>query len=361
MHGIFSRLSRRQFITSCAAALSVLGMEHKSVFDVAEAVEKIAANKVPVFWISAQTCGGCSASAMNSVDPVFSSLILNSISLRIHPEFGGLGSSDIFSEIEKAYRSKYILIVDGSVPIGEDDRLCIIGHEDEKPVLAGSIIKKLGQNASAVIAAGTCASFGGINRNDNKTVTGVRQGLGLENVINIPGCPPHPDWMVLTLLHLIMEGKPPALDSKNRPEVFFGRTIHDQCQRLSAFNNGDFADSSGKYLDNGFCLYKLGCKGPMTLADCPSRLWNEGTSWCVASGGICVGCTQPEFMRDLAPLHQKLPDVSIPGIFGTRASADAIGAVLGGIAAISIAIHFMGGLFSGRFRNEQGNDDNGKA
>lgn len=346
MKSLFAELSRRQFVKSCAVALSILGLEHRSVTDVAEAAEKILARKAPILWVSSQTCGSCCDALIHSRDPGMLDLIFDTISLRAHPRLGSKGGIDFYNEIEQAQKLKYILIVDGSIPIGEDERLSLAGFDNSKPITTKEFILRLSSRASAIIALGTCASFGGINRNDDGTVLGIRDAFGFDNIINIPGCAPNPDWLVLTLLGLVMEGKPPKLDDHLRPTNLYGHTIHDRCQRRGAFDDGDFVEDLEKDSTKIGCLYKQGCKGPVTFGDCPSRLFNSGTSWCVASGGNCVGCTQPEFMRDLAPLHHRLADVNIPFMAGTRVAADRVGMAAGIATAAGIAIHFIGRLAS---------------
>jgi len=130
--------------------------------------------------------------------------------------------------------------------------------------------------------------------------------------VNIPGCPPHPDWFAGTVASLILNGLPGAdeLDDNLRPHLFYGKLIHEYCPRRAYFDEGKFAKKFG---DEG-CLYELGCKGPITYADCPLRLWNNGTNWCVGAGAPCQGCTQPEFPDLVAPLYEKLVDVELPVI-----------------------------------------------
>jgi hydrogenase small subunit len=131
-------------------------------------------------------------------------------------------------------------------------------------------------------------------------------------LINVPGCPPHPDWFVGTVAQVLLSGLPDTehLDDYLRPRAFFGQLIHENCPRRAWFDEGKFAKHPG---DEG-CLYELGCKGPITYADCPTRRWNAAVSWCIGAGGPCAGCTQPEFPDVVAPLYEKIVDVDIPNI-----------------------------------------------
>ncbi|MCM8774480.1 MAG: NiFe hydrogenase, partial [Candidatus Omnitrophica bacterium] len=126
-------------------------------------------------------------------------------------------------------------------------------------------------------------------------------GIG-KTVINIPGCPAHPDWIIGTLIHIIFYGMP-ELDFLYRPKLFFGKTIHESCSRYYYFSENRFASSLG---EEG-CLINLGCRGPYTRADCPLRAWNNGVNWCVESGGMCVGCCSPNFPDGFSPIYSALP------------------------------------------------------
>jgi hydrogenase small subunit len=170
----------------------------------------------------------------------------------------------------------------------------------------------------AVIALGTCAAFGGIpaaapNPTGARPVKEFLDSKGISKpLVNIPGCPPHPDWFTGTVAGIILNGLPTAddLDDLLRPKAFYGKLIHENCPRRAYFDEGKFAKNPG---DEG-CLYGLGCKGPITYADCPLRRWNNGTNWVIGAGAPCNGCTQPEFPDGTAPFYEKLVDVELPTI-----------------------------------------------
>ncbi|MBM4045664.1 MAG: iron hydrogenase, partial [Planctomycetes bacterium] len=123
-------------------------------------------------------------------------------------------------------------------------------------------------------------------------------------VVNVPGCPPHPDWLLGTVASIVLKGLPGVgdVDDIGRLKVFFGGLIHDNCPRRGFFDAGQFA----KRLSEPGCLYELGCKGPQTYADCPTRHWNNGVNWCIGNGSPCHGCVEPEFPDQVSPLYRKL-------------------------------------------------------
>jgi len=104
--------------------------------------------------------------------------------------------------------------------------------------------------------------------------------------------------------------KPRELDELKRPKVFYGNLIHENCPRRAYFDEGKFAKRFGE----PGCLNELGCKGPVTHADCPIRLWNHGTSWCIGAGSPCIGCCEPGFPDLVAPFYKKLDDANMPMI-----------------------------------------------
>ncbi len=282
----------------------------------------------PVIWLQCATCTGCSVSVLNSVSPSIKNVLVDEVlpgkhvNLRFHATVMAGAGDAIIKEMEMTYqrqKGKYILVVEGAIPTaGNASDYGSIGEEDEKAVSMLDRVESLGRDALAVVALGTCAAFGGIAAGTpNPTgCIGVGDLFRRYNIstplINVPGCPPHPDWFVGTLAKVLLLGlpKPEELDEHRRPKDFYGQLIHENCPRRAYFDEGKFARAFGE----PGCLNELGCKGPVTYADCPTRLWNHGVNWCIGSGSPCIGCVEPGFPDLLAPFYQKLTEVALPNI-----------------------------------------------
>jgi hydrogenase small subunit len=115
-------------------------------------------------------------------------------------------------------------------------------------------------------------------------------------VIKLPGCPCHPDWFLGTLAHIILYGEP-QLDDRDRPLMFYSTLIHDRCPRRSYFDKGIFATKLGEKT----CMFKLGCRGPVTRVDCPVRQWNDYVNWPIKDDTPCIGCAQFGFPDAMEP------------------------------------------------------------
>ena len=281
----------------------------------------------PILWLQGGSCSGCSVSLLNSVSPTARNIIVDEIipgkhlNIRFHPTLMAGAGDAVVDELERTRKEAqggYLLVVEGSVPLGAGGAYAMIGERDGKEISMHSWVKSLSEDALAVIAVGTCAAFGGIPAgapNPTESV-GVQEVLSSEGIttplINVPGCPPHPDWFVGTVASLLLHGLPKEedLDEYLRPKAFYGQLIHDNCPRRAYYDVGKFA----KKLGDPYCLYEMGCKGPVTHADCPIRLWNNGVNWCVGSGAPCIGCVEPTFPDVVAPVYEKITDEALPNI-----------------------------------------------
>jgi hydrogenase small subunit len=330
------KLNRRQFVKYCAALATTMGITFSGE-EISSAIEE-ASEKPPVIWFEAQGCGGCLASMINSAAPSFGSVILDLLSIKYQPELSFDSDNKAVSAIDQVVQSgKHVLIVSGAVSTADDGAYCrILKDKSGKILSAKDAIQLAGKKASAVLAVGTCSSFGGITSAfEQFRVMELKTILPSKQVINIPGCPPHPDWVLGTILNMLLYGRTPEIDKLGRPNMFFSQSVHDNCPRRGNFEKGEFAVTLG---ESDKCFYKLGCKGPDTFADCPKRKWNDNVNWCVQANSVCIGCANPRFYNGLSPLSSVLPEVSVP-VFG-RQQVDDIGKV--GVAAtvVGIGAHF---------------------
>ena len=275
--------------------------------------------EVPAVYIAGAACSGCSISLINTVSPSVQNLLVDPvipgkhISLRFHAVLmAGQGEPvvKVLRDTAKQKPGEFLLIIDGGIPTGEDGLFCRLGELDGKEVTMMEMSAELAKDALAVLAVGTCASFGGIPSGEPnparvKSVMGFLKEQGINKpIINVPGCPPHPDWIVGTVADILINGlpTPDKLDEVLRPKLFFGQLIHDNCPRRAYFDAGQFA----RHPSEPGCLFEIGCKGPYTYADCPTRHWNNGVSWCIGAGAQCIGCVEPNFHDRLAPMFEKI-------------------------------------------------------
>lgn len=343
------KLSRRDFIKICAASGAAAGLSQLWIPALAEALGDSAQEKPPVVWIQGSACGGCSTSLINTVHPGARELLSEVINLSFHPN---LITGTPPMETARNNKGNFILVVEGAIPKANKGAFNIVGEDSSgNEITFIDVLSNLGSQAGSVVAVGSCASYGGISAaepNDAYCV-GIENIIDAGKVVNVPGCPPHPDWVIGTLSHLLLYGKP-ELDDFGRPRLFYNNLIHNNCPLRQHFDNSNFAKKIG---DKG-CMLLLGCKGPITFGDCPTRHWNGVSSWCVSSGAPCTGCTAPSFPELTMPFYQRMPEVNVPGI---TASADNIGMGLGAATAAGIAVHFAGSLVKGRVGANKSNKE----
>ncbi|UCH34304.1 MAG: hydrogenase small subunit [Armatimonadota bacterium] len=279
----------------------------------------------PAIWLQCAGCSGCSVALLNAESPTAKNFVVDQlvpgahVSLRFHPTIMAASGEMALTmtEAPAVPESGYLLVVEGAVPTAHE-RYGGVGEKAGRHLDMLSKVRELAQNAMAVISVGTCSSFGGIpaghpNPTACKPVTEVLEEVGISTpVINIPGCPPHPDWFVGAVASLLLFGMPqPAdLDVLRRPKRFFGKLIHENCPRRADFEAGKFARAIGE----PGCLYELGCRGPITSADCPERMFNSAINWCIKAGSPCMGCVEPEFPDVVSPLYRKTPEQELPHI-----------------------------------------------
>lgn len=294
------RITRRDFLKWAATSAAALGLSQLDMLQ----LEKVLAdsNSPAVIWIQGASCTGCSVSLLNVTDPVtIDTVLTSSISMKYHPNLSATAGNMAMEKVEYEMVNKlgnYILVVEGSVPTGANGKYCIVGEKtDGTHWTMDQAVRDLAANAKYVIAAGTCAAYGGIP-GGNPNPTGV---VRLDNivdstkVVNLPGCPVHPTNLVQTILNLITSGMP-ALDSERRPESMFYMKLHGRCPLRGT--------QKAKKIGDLGCMVNLGCKGQRTYVNCAFTKWNNGVNWCINSNHPCIGCAAPEFPDGTAPIYK---------------------------------------------------------
>ncbi|MTW19955.1 hydrogenase small subunit [Allochromatium palmeri] len=321
-------LSRRGFLKLCATTASLMALPPSLAPAIAAALEQ--ARRPSVIWLSFQECTGCTESLTRSHAPTLEDLIFDFISLDYHHTLqaasGEAAEAARFQAMEEN-KGQYLVIVDGSIP-GPDANpgfSTVAGHSNY------DILMETVEHAAAVIAVGTCAAFGGLPQ-ARPNPTGAMSVMDLvrdKPVINVPGCPPIPMVITGVVAHYLVFGRLPELDAYHRPLAFYGQSIHDRCYRRPFYDKGLFAERfDDEGARQGWCLYRLGCKGPTTYNACATMKWNDGTSWPIEAGHPCLGCSEPKFW-DAGGFYEP---VSVPLTLGptTLLGAGAAGGVIGG-------------------------------
>jgi hydrogenase small subunit len=287
-------VNRRTFLKVVAQATAAVGLSGTLAAKVAKAVEKGA--RPSVIWLHFQECTGCTESLLRTSHPGLAEVLFDLISLDYHETLMAAAGHQAEEALEAAIKKnagKYILVVEGALPTKENGIYMQIGQKTGL-----DIVKHVAGSAGAVVAIGSCASWGGIpSAEPNPTgATGVNKILEGKAVVTLPGCPANPYILLGTLLQFVALGKLPELDELGRPKFAYGRTIHEHCPRRAHFDSGRFAEEFGDEGHRlGYCLYKLGCKGPSTHASCSVLHFCEVVdAWPIGLGHPCFGCTEQE-------------------------------------------------------------------
>ena len=244
----------------------------------------------PLIWLSFQECTGCTESVLRSHAPSLESLIFDFVSLDYHHTLqaaAGKSAELAREETEARHAGEYLLVVDGSVPLANDGACSTIAGRSNLETLQSSV-----RGAEAVFCVGSCSAWGGLpaaqpNPTDARSVADLMVEGHCETrpLVRLPGCPPLPMALGSVLAYYLTFSHLPELDAEHRPLSIYGNTVHDRCSRLNFYNEEKFAESfDDEGARQGWCLYKLGCKGPVTHNACSLHKWNQGTSWPVESG-----------------------------------------------------------------------------
>ncbi|MEO8578147.1 MAG: hydrogenase expression protein HypE [Gemmatimonadales bacterium] len=295
---------------------------------------------IHILWLTAGLgCDGDSVSITAATQPSIEDVIMGAIpglpKVHLHhPVLDTEAGDEFLKPWYQAIEGKldpFVLVVEGSIPnenLSGEGYWAAMGTDNKtgQPIKTTTWIDRLAPKSLAVVAIGTCATYGGIHAmSGNPTgAMGLADYLGWNwkskaglPIVNVPGCPVQPDNFMETLLYLLYQvaGLAPMipLDDQLRPTWLFGKTVHDGCDRAGYYEQGDFATEYG----SPKCIVKLGCWGPAVNCNVPKRGWMMGIGGCPNVGGICIGCTMPGFPDKFMPFMDEPP--------GAKVSAAAIG------------------------------------
>jgi hydrogenase small subunit len=342
-------VSRRKFLRFCATMTGTLALPLSYTPRIVQALEQT--TRPALVWLEFQDCAGNSESALRASHPGFADIVLDLLSWNYHETVmvpSGKAAEKSLQDTIKNEKGKYLVVVEGSIPTAENGIYCTIGGRT-----AIDIAKEVCSNAYATIAAGTCAAFGGLPaaRGGPTGAVSISQAVPGIRYINLSGCPLNGANLAATLVHYLTFKELPATDSLGRPLFAHGDRIHDQCPRRAHYDAGQYVQEWGdEGHRKGWCLYKMGCKGPSANYNCPSIQWNDATNWPIGVGHGCVGCAAPNFWDVMTPFYKPLANVSG---FGVETTADTIGAgIVATVAGLSAA-HGVASLVRGKRRYDK--------
>ncbi len=335
-------VTRRDFVRVCTMAAAAVGLSATAASKIAEAAGK--GLKPSVIWLHFQECTGCTESLLRSSHPDVAELILDLVSLDYHETLFAAAGHQADAALNAAINrnaGKYVCVIEGAIPTKDGGIYCMIGGRT-----ALEIVNEVATQAGAIVAIGSCASWGGLPSADpNPTgATGAPQVLKGKTVVTIPGCPANPYNFLGTVLQYATFGTLPALDDKGRPLFAYGRTIHEHCPRRAHFDAGRFAREFGDEGHRlGYCLYKLGCKGPQTHANCATQSFSEvNDCWPIGIGHPCVGCTEQSLafrvaMHDTVEIARPTPPDTYAPIAAPQGHISALATGVAGLIAGALA------------------------
>ena len=324
-------VSRRSFMKFCAATASMMALPPAMIPVIAQALEQ--ARRPSVIWLSFQECTGCTESLTRAHTTTVESLIFDIISLDYHHTLqaaAGHGAEAAREAAMEENYGEYLLVVDGSIPLDNPGYSTIAGISNLDMLL------EVAKGAAAIIAVGTCSTYGGIPHAHPNPTGAVSVGDIIKDkpIVNVPGCPPIPVVITGVLAHFLTFGALPELDHLGRPKAFYGQSIHDRCYRRPFYDKGLFAETfDDEGAKKGWCLFKLGCKGPTTYNACATTKWNDGTSFPIEAGHPCLGCSEPDFWdgggfyRALSLPIESLSKTAVYTAAGAAAAGLALGAL----------------------------------
>jgi hydrogenase small subunit len=332
-------ITRRSFMKFCSLTAASLGLGEAGAQQVAQALET--KPRTPVIWLEGLECTCCSESFIRSAHPLAKDVVLSMLSLDYHMTLSAAAGEQLRAnahETIKKYKGKYILAVEGNPPLADDGIHCIYYG---RPFV--DVLKEYAKDAMAIISWGSCASWGCVQAaKPNPTqATPVHKVIFDKPIVKIPGCPPIAEVMTGVVTYILTFGRLPELDAQGRPKMFYSQRVHDKCYRRPHFDAGQFVEKfDDEGARKGYCLYKVGCKGPTTYNACSATRWNEGLSFPIQSGHGCIGCSEEDFW-DKGSFYDHLTTIKAPGLanLGIEGTATAFGVTALAAAGAGIAAH----------------------
>ena len=335
-------IPRREFLEFCtklmiAAPVGLAITKQAWAGEVADELAKV--RRPSVVWLEFQDCTGCTETLLRTSRPSVDELIFNVISLDYHetlmPGAGKQAEQALHAAVD-GKDGKFFLVCEGSIPTKDNgDFLKIAGKKGT------DLLQEVGSKAAAIIAMGSCASWGCVQAaKPNPTqATPIHKVITDKPIVRVPGCPPIPEVMTGVVTYMLTFDRLPDVDAQGRPKMFYSQRVHDKCYRRPHFDAGQFAekfDDAGARM--GYCLYKVGCKGPVTYNACSATRWNEGLSFPIQSGHGCIGCSEDAFW-DKGSFYDHLTTIKPPGLSGIEGTADQIGLGVAAVAGAAVAVH----------------------
>jgi hydrogenase small subunit len=327
-------ISRRSFMKFCSLTAASLGLGPAFAAKIANAMET--KPRIPVLWLHGLECTCCSESFIRSAHPLVKDVVLSMISLDYDDTImaaAGHQAEAILEEVKTQYKGRYILAVEGNPPLKDGGVYCMPGGTPFVDKL-----KYMAEDAQAIISWGSCASWGCVQAaKPNPTeATPVHKVIKNKPIIKVPGCPPIAEVMTGVLTYILTFDRMPDLDRQGRPKMFYSQRIHDKCYRRPHFDAGQFVEAwDDDNARKGYCLYKMGCKGPTTYNACSTTRWNEGVSFPIQSGHGCIGCSEDGFW-DNGSFYDRVTDIKQ---FGIESTADQVGVAAATTVGAAVAAH----------------------
>jgi hydrogenase small subunit len=328
-------VSRRSFLGFCSVMATALALPKTVGKKIATAIRET--DRPILVWLEFQDCAGNTESFLRASRPTIADIVLDTLSVNYHETImaaAGHHAEEALAATVRDYKGKYIAVVEGSIPTGADGAYCTIGGRS-----ALQIAREVCGDAMMTIAVGTCATFGGLPAaapNPTGALSVADAVPGVKNLVNLSACPMNVENLTALVVYYLTFKQLPPLDRYRRPLYAYGKTIHDNCERRAHYNAGQYVEAWGdEGHRTGYCLYKMGCKGPVAFQNCPVVRWNEGTNWPIGCGHPCIGCSEPNFWDSMTPFYQHLS--SVPGF--RSSSIDNVGLLATAGVAAAFATH----------------------